>query len=242
MVAAAQWLVGSHSNNVTPFPAIKVIRKLEPPPPPPPAGGLWKDLWDEGRNLWGTLGITYLTGPKSAGHRGLVLPPKFDDGSVLRFHPHCPSPRSGKAGGRYVPTILALYRNVHSDAPQAVLRIGLRPDGRKYERWDLGRKLEAAIKLMPATNRICLAEGVETALAAAMLGLTPIWAAGGRAGMAKFPLIDGVDELGLLVDHDIEGDSQRDAAEAFDTWTADGRDVWFDMPETPGQDFNDLVG
>jgi Toprim domain len=239
-VAAAEWLTGNV--NVTRLPPIKV-REFVPPPSPPPAGSTaWKELWEGARALYGSIGLAYLTRPKAEGGRALVLPEGFDDKSVLRFHPHCPTPKSGKAGGRFVPAVLALYRDVLSDEPKAIMRIGLTKDGHKIERWDLGGKLGAAIKLMPVTKgKLCIAEGVETALAARMLGHTPVWATGGRAGMAQFPLIDGVNELGLLVDHDVDGASQVDAVKAFEVWTAAGRDAWFDMPPEPGTDFNDMI-
>ena len=65
---------------------------------------------------------------------------------------------------------------------------------------------------------------------------------GDAAEIGKFPLIDEVNELGILVDHDISGTSQKDTVKTFERWAAAGRDVWYDMPETPGQDFNDLIG
>jgi hypothetical protein len=40
------------------------------------------------------------------------------------------------------------------------MRIGLTKDGCKIDRWDLGGKLGAAIKLMPvADGKLCLAAG-----------------------------------------------------------------------------------
>jgi hypothetical protein len=202
----------------------------------------WKELWDAARDLWGTNGLSYLTGPKSKDQRALVLPAGVD-GPVLRFLAHCPSPKSGKAGGRIVPAVLALYRDVLTDQPRAISRIGLWPNGTKIERWDLGNKIGTAIKLMPVTaGKVCLAESVENALAAHMLGHAPVWATGGRAGIANFFLVDGINELGLLLDNDVEHDSQKSGVEAFERYTADGRDAWFDIPGNPNQYFNDLVG
>jgi CHC2 zinc finger len=119
-------------------------------------------LWEAARPIAGTLAIKYL-----ADIRGIdvdALPPEVDQ--VLRFHPFCPF-----GPGTSHPCVLALFRDVEGDAPAGIHRIALTPEtlaGGKVERRMLGRWPTArAIKLWPAGSRLFVAEGIETALAAA---------------------------------------------------------------------------
>jgi putative DNA primase/helicase len=208
-----------------------------PLPPKPRDAGLWRNIWDTAILLEETLGWTYLTGSNAHGGRALEIPDGVS-GRALRFHPKCPW-RDG-----FVPAVVGLYRNVLTDSPQGIIRIGLTSDGRKIDRMDLGVKTGGAIKLQPATDRICIAESVENALAAAMLGHGPVWAVGGSGGIGNFPVIDGVNKLVCLLDNDKPPfcASQNAGRKVGECWAAAGRDVQFDMPEIPGQDFNDLIG
>ncbi len=47
-----------------------------------------------------------------------------------------------------------------------------------------------------------LAEGLETALSAMAAGLRPVWSTGSTALMRTFPVLDGVDCLTIIADHD----------------------------------------
>ena len=51
----------------------------------------------------------------------------------------------------------------------------------------------AAAKLAPVTNTLAVAEGVETALAANMLGYGPAWALGSAGAIASLPVLPSIE-------------------------------------------------
>ena len=101
-----------------------------------------------------------------------------------------------------------------------------------------------AIKLT-ASEDVCqglhVAEGVETAIAAMMLGFTPMWAVGGTGNLRNFPVLAGIDCLTICVDHDANQAGHVAASECFDTWTAAGREVFSVIPDDAGADLNDVI-
>ena len=147
-----------------------------------------------------------------------------------------------------------LFRDVATDEPAGIHRIALTPEAQK-DRAAYARSLAArprAIKLWPlikleaAPKPLYLGEGIETALAAATRlrdrgrPMWPAWAAGSSGNVEKFPIITGVEELTLLVDHGVAG--EKAAAICRQTWKAAGRQVrrlWTQDPSL--NDFNDLV-
>jgi hypothetical protein len=85
-----------------------------------------------------------------------------------------------------------------------------------------------------------IAEGLETALAAMSIGLRPMWATGSTAIMAKFPVVNGIESLTILADHDENGAGERAAREAALRWRDAGRAVRARKPKTVG-DYNDIL-
>lgn len=69
--------------------------------------------------------------------------------------------------------------------------------------------------------------------------MRPAWAAGSTGGISKFPLVLGVEELRLLLDHDVAGETCAEPCR--DHWQAAGRKVMRLRPPQPGYDFNDVV-
>jgi hypothetical protein len=100
----------------------------------------------------------------------------------FRFHPECPF------DGLRQPCLLALYRDVTTDAEAGIHRIALTTDvfaGGKTQRRTLGLWPQPrAIKLWPIGPQLFLGEGIETVLAAATrlqyrgAPMRPAWAAG----------------------------------------------------------------
>jgi hypothetical protein len=144
-------------------------------------------------------------------------------------HPRC------LFGDVSTPCVVALMRDAMSDAPIGVQRIGLTQDadGRvtKLGRRALGHK--GVVKLWPVNggNRLIVGEGIETVLAAATripfrVPLTPAWSAIDSGGVSKFPVIEGIERLVILVDHDADG--MRAATTGRARWEAAGRtvDTW----------------
>jgi Toprim domain len=112
----------------------------------------------------------------------------------------------------------------------------------------LGSMGGCVIRLWPDIGtRLVLGEGVESTLAAATRithrgkPLRPAWAAGCAGNMRKFPVLEGIEELILLVDNDSSGTGQRAAAECAERWCAAGRRVIRLTPPEPDTDFNDLI-
>jgi DNA polymerase len=197
-------------------------------------------LWELAQPIAGTPAIRYL-----ADVRGIdvdALPTNIE--TVLRWHPRCPF-----GPGVTQPSLIALYRDVESDAPAGIHRIAVTPEalaGGKVERRTLGRwPTPRAIKLWPVTAQLFLGEGIETVLAAATrmqyrdAPMQPAWAAGASGNLAKFPVLLGLERLILLVDYDPAGEASIETCRV--RWREAGRDVRRLRPQLPGSDFNDLV-
>jgi hypothetical protein len=153
---------------------------------------------------------------------------------VLRWHP----------GER---AMLALFRNIITNEPQAISRtyitgderkdITRAPGGRKF----LGPVKSAAIKLdadEDVLGGLHIGEGIETCMAARVLGLRPAWALGSADAIAAFPVLSGIECLSLLREHD---DANARAADTCaDRWLEAGREV-FDVDPIAGNDINDSI-
>jgi hypothetical protein len=183
-------------------------------------------VWTQGTDPRGTAGESYLASRK------LALPAELC-GSVLRFHARCPWRDDG--GLQFIPCLITAFRSIDSDLITAIHRIRVdRPDlWPKTERKMLGTVAGAAIKLDAPGQRLAVAEGVESALAARQLGFGAVWAIGSAREIAP---IDNVEELIVLGEHDAA--SRKMAAACERLWH--GRAVSLAMPACDG-DFNDLL-
>jgi putative DNA primase/helicase len=195
-------------------------------------------IWNEGTCIWDTPAQTYLASRRCDG----LFPPDRD--AVFRFHQRC------RFGDQYLPCLLTLLRNIETDAPQAVHRTALTPDGKKIDRKMLGPKAGAAIKLWPQSclsDRLVVGEGIETTLSAALhvrhrdQALVPAWAAIDAGNLAGLPVLAGVRQLTILVDADEGGTGQEKAKECSHRWVTAGREVRRLTPRTKGDDFNDVI-
>jgi hypothetical protein len=193
-------------------------------------------LWQQAKPIAGTLAAQYLTARRRIDLT--ALPTNIDE--VLRFHPRCPF----GAGARH-PCLLALMRDVASDEPTGIHRIALTPEADKIERRMLGRG--GAVKLWPAGTQLIVGEGIETTLAAATrlshrgAPLQPAWSAVSAGALGRLPMVAGVEQLIVLVDHDRNGQGQAAAARCAERWSRAGRSVTRLKPKQPGTDFNDLI-
>jgi hypothetical protein len=217
-----------------------------PPPKPSPAPPQPREddnskralgLWWRSVPIAGTRAETYLRS------RGL----QYDDpdGEVLRFHPHCPF------GGQMHPCMVGLFRTIEGNRPVAIHRTALTPEGRKIDRMTLGPIGGAAIKLTAdagVTMGLHVGEGIETTLAGMMppRNFRPAWALGSAGGIAKFPVLAGIEALTVLVDHDKPDRNGRQAGHAAaqecgERWKAAGQDVYYVVPDRLGDDMADVV-
>jgi hypothetical protein len=86
-----------------------------------------------------------------------------------------------------------------------------------------------------------IAEGIETALTAmANFGFRPTWSTGDRMLMADFPILNGIEALNIIVDHDKSGDGEKAARKAEARWLGAGREVRLLRSDDYG-DLNDLI-
>jgi hypothetical protein len=148
-------------------------------------------------------------------------------GAVLRWHPG--------AGA-----LIALFRNILTNEPQAISRTFLDREGRKLRRMFLGPTGGAAVKLdadEAVLEGLHGGEGVETCMAARQgWDLRPTWALGSAGAIAAFPVLNGIEVLTLLKERDEA--SARAVEECGGRWHAAGREVLINETDF-GKDLND---
>ena len=193
---------------------------------PSSTAALALNIWNEADVITGTLGEDYLH------RRGLWLP----DGAEMRFHPRCPRE------GSVQPAVIMLMRDIISNEPRAIQRRFLLPDGSKDgPALSLGPTSGTAWKLTPdedVTLGLGIAEGHADALAAIKDGFSPVWATAGTGGMAKFPVLGGIEALTIFRDR---GEAGLAAAEQCAArWRDAGREVVI-VPPSHGDDFAQQV-
>jgi DNA polymerase family A/Toprim domain/CHC2 zinc finger len=190
-------------------------------------------LWDEAEEIKGTPAERYLMAWRKI--KVAALPDDVD--AALRFHPRCPFKRVRH------PCLLALMRDLRDNRPCGIHRVALGSDDNRIERAMLGQA--GAVKLWPAGERLVVGEGIETVLAGATrvpyrgAPLQPAWSLVSKNTLTQFPVLPGVEQLIILVDHDTAGKTA--AAECRERWRRAGRGVVCLTPPTPGTDFNDPV-
>ena len=185
-------------------------------------------LWQEARDPRGTMVEGYLES------RGLTLPDDVADG-VVRFHPAL------KYNGSILGGMVALFRDIKTNTPCGVQRTFLDQDGRKVDRWMLGRAKQAAIKIDADDNvtmGLTIGEGFETSLAARLAGVRPVWAAGSKGSIAKFPVLAGVEAITILGEVGDRGANHRASQECANRWIEAGQEAFIVTPLL-GNDLND---
>ena len=195
-----------------------------PAPPDPSKIAAAMRVWAQGVGAAGTPAEEYLA------NRGVDLP----ETECIRWH----APERA---------MLALFRNIVTDEPQAISRTFLDHEGRKdITRAPGGRKFlgpvkGAAIKLdadEDVLGGLHIGEGIETCLAAQKLGLRPVWALGSANAIGEFPILGGIECLSLLLEHD---EANRKKSEACaKRWYDAKREVVLIEPKH-GNDLNDAI-
>lgn len=164
-----------------------------------------RQIWDEAVPITGGPAARYLLG------RGITVRPP-----ALRFHPRTPFGRSRTV--RFRPAIIAAV--VEAGRFVGIQRLFLERDGAglaadlEKPKWALVRPLGGAVQLFSAGPVLGLAEGVETAISAAMLLDIPVWAALGNERLHRITIPAAVRRLVLLPDNDIAGHVAAPRAEA----------------------------
>ena len=204
------------------------------------------DLWDACRPIEpGTVAAAYLA------RRYCVVPP-----GDLRWHANLDDRVSGYRG----PALVALVTDVDTGEPVNLHRTWLAQDGagkaeiNKPRRLLKGHRSRGVIRLWPDTEvtiALAIGEGIETCLAAAHEGLTPVWATISASNLTAFPILPGIERLTVLCDHDKPNPKtgKRAGHEAalavIERYTTAGfdpdRDLAVILPQSEGEDANDLV-
>jgi hypothetical protein len=194
-------------------------------------------LWAERQPFFGSPAETYLRVSRGIGD-WLDAFVRLDE--ALAFHPCCPF------GNDRLPCMLALVRNIKTNEPQAIHRtaLTLSPEPQRIDRLSFGPTGGGAIKLSPddeVSTGILIAEGIETALSAAVkYKFHPVWSVLWRGGIADFPILSGIESVTVAVDNDASGDGPRAAAECVERLTSAGIEVVTLQPNR-AKDFNDLL-
>jgi hypothetical protein len=193
-------------------------------------------IWREALDAQGTPAGTYLA------RRGLTYA-----GEALRWHPACPFGRD-RLG-----CMVALVRNVVTNAPQAIHRTAIDASGRKLSylgangRLSFGPVRGGAVKLTDdaeVTTVLAIGEGIETALSIQQLPdlkAMPVWSVLSAGGLVAFPNLPGIETLWLAADNDVSSTGQIAVRSAANRLTQTGMEAIIISPTTVGTDLNDRV-
>lgn len=189
-----------------------------------------RHIWDEALPIAGGPGGRYLLS------RGIDLRPP-----ALRFHPRTPFGR-GRAA-HYRPAIIAAV--VEAGRFVGIQRLFLEQDGSglaadlEKPRWGLARPFGGAVQLFAAGPVLGLAEGIETAISAAILLDIPVWAALGSERLHRITMPAAVRRLILLPDHDRAG--RLAVARAQDAYAGQPYALDLLWPWACQNDWNDVL-
>jgi putative DNA primase/helicase len=134
--------------------------------------------------------------------------------------------------------MIAAMVNIHTNAFQGVHRTQINPKDKAM----LGTAKRAVVKLTPdedVTYGIHIAEGIETGLALMEMGFKPLWACLSAGGVAKFPVLSGIEALTIFADNDENQTGQNAARECGAGWQETGNEVRIFATPEPGTDFAD---
>ncbi|MBR0900977.1 toprim domain-containing protein [Bradyrhizobium tropiciagri] len=192
-------------------------------------------IWSSVSPLRGTPAEQYLI------KRGIAVPEAAFDVLGFTHWEDRLSPRSTTVVRRAA--ILALVQDVVTQEPISVRVRELTRNAEAAGSWlSLGPTTNGVIRLSePTDGELTIGEGLETCLSGMLLGYGPAWSVISAGGMTNFPVLDYIDCLTILVDHDESGTGQRAANACCQRWISAGKRVRRIMPEAPGHDMNDLL-
>jgi putative DNA primase/helicase len=161
-----------------------------------------------------------------------------DDLAVLRFHPRTPWRNEDTGETEFIACMIAAFCSIDDGIVTAVHRIRVDQPERwpKTQRRMLGVVHRAAVMLDAVGSTLAIGEGVETCMAARMLGHKPAWALGSVGAIAGFPVLVGVEQLHILGE---AGEASARATEMCGRrWYRAERKVRLILPDV-GSDLND---
>src|SRR5262245_55768091 len=187
-----------------------------------------RQVWDGAYNALQSPVGRYLAS------RGITVTPP----ASLRWTPRC---WHGEVRA-YLPTMVALVEHVERGIV-GVHRTYLTPDYRRRDRASLGPVGGGAVRLgqVRPDTWLCVAEGIETALAVTTACGIPAWAGLSAGGVRALVLPSEARMVLICADNDANGVGQRAAAEAAQRWLKEGRRVRIAMPPESDTDMADVL-
>jgi len=150
--------------------------------------------------------------------------------------------------GQHPPQLVGAITDARTAKPLSLHFTKIAADGRGKAGTDCDklllkghRKMGGVIRLWPdqsVTVGLGIAEGVETALAAAH-SFAPMWSLIDAGNLAQFAVLDGIESLTVFADHDDAG--LRAAEQCAQRWANAGREAFVIKPKTLGFDLADVV-
>jgi putative DNA primase/helicase len=190
---------------------------------------LARRIWQETRSLAGTVAQRYLQG------RGINI-----TAPALRFHPHLASTEIREV---QFPALVAGIQ-APDGSFAGIQATWLAADGSDKApllttpRKIFGHRAGGAVRLAPATDRLAIAEGLETALSVQQATSLPTWATLGTSGMKSVEVPTSLRSLIIAADADSAGVSAAEHARL--RFIRQGRRVRVVLPPV-GNDFNQMV-
>lgn len=164
-------------------------------------------------------------------------------GCGLRAHVLADYWTDGQRGGRF-PALVGEVRDVTGEL--VTLHVTYLAEGRKYAGGEARKLLSpltgrrgCSVRLMPAAGEVLgIAEGIETALSAALIHAVPVWAALNASLLARFEPPRGVDRLIVFADRDVAG---LEAAATLMERLQGRVTLEVRTPRAPAKDWNDVL-
>lgn len=165
---------------------------------------------------------------------------------ALRFHPSLTYYRDGeaKADGVFEAMLAIVTAPDGSGATihRTYIKEGQKAPVASPKKLMQGMPIKgAAIRLFPAAEVLGVAEGIETALAAAQLFNVPTWACVSAGGLESFVPPDEVKKLVIFADNDESFTGQAAAYKLANRMAMSGIEVEVRLPGEAGKDWADVL-
>ena len=164
------------------------------------------------------------------------------DPTQVRYCLACPEPETMST----MRAMVAMVRDNKTGDPIGMHRTYLSDDFKKADlkspKKSIGKMACGSIRLMPVTDTVGIAEGIETALSASQLFDIPCWSSIDAGGMESFFPPDGVRKVVIFGDNDANFKGQSSAYRLANKLYL--KDFLVDdpqIPDTRGDDWNDVL-
>ena len=153
---------------------------------------------------------------------------RHDDGSVTRHPAMVARVQDADGNGAAIHRTYLTDDGEKADVPTVKKIVGTLPPS-------------SAVRLFPASSRMGIAEGIETALSASMRFGVPVWSCVSAGGMERWTPPAGTERVIIFGDNDASGTGQAAAWSLAKRLIAAGIAVEVKIPDEPGADWNDSI-